>query len=112
MAEGFALYYGAGKLEVYSAGSRPSGEVNPQAVKVMAEAGIDISAQRSKGFNDLPIRQFDYAVTLGCQDICPLVPAERHIEWEIEDPAGKDSETFRRVRDEIKEKVMGLLGRE
>jgi arsenate reductase (thioredoxin) len=109
MAEGFAKALGAGKIKAFSAGSKPSGRVNPDAVTVMAEEGIDIAAYVSKGFTDLNMKHFDTVVSMGCHDICPFVPADRHIEWAIEDPAGKDLTVFRKVRDEIKAKVVGLI---
>ena len=89
MAEGFARHVGKYLLEVYSAGSKPSGIVNATAIEVMHELGIDISQQKSKGFNDLPTKNFDYVVTMGCKDVCPFVPGNEHIEWKIEDPKGK-----------------------
>jgi arsenate reductase len=109
IAEGWARHLGKGALEAYSAGSKPSGKVNPDAVKVMSEAGIDISGQPSKGFLDLPVKEFDYVVTMGCKDVCPFVPAKKHIEWQIEDPKGKDLDFFRKARDVIKMKVIGLI---
>lgn len=109
MAEGFAKYFSKGNLEVFSAGSKPKGEINPLAVEVMKEIGIDISGQISKGFSDLPVRNFDYVITLGCKDICPFFPADRHIEWQIDDPQGKDINFFRKVRDQIKDKVKLLI---
>jgi protein-tyrosine-phosphatase len=109
MAEGFARHLGQVVLEAYSAGSKPSGKINPLAVEVMREAGMDIHNQRSKGFNELAVKKFDYTVTLGCQDICPFVPADKHIEWDIEDPKGKDIEFFRKARDRIREKVVELI---
>ncbi|MDD5408737.1 MAG: arsenate reductase ArsC [Candidatus Omnitrophica bacterium] len=109
MAEGFANALGALKLESYSAGSRPGGKVNSDAIKVMQEIGIDISAAKSKGFNDLSVKEFDYVVTMGCKDICPFVPAKEHIDWQIEDPKGKGEEFFRKIRDMIKEKVESLI---
>ncbi|MFA4992379.1 MAG: arsenate reductase ArsC [Candidatus Omnitrophota bacterium] len=109
IAEGFAKALGGLKLEVYSAGSKPGGKVSPDAVKVMREIGIDISTAKSKGFNDLPAKEFDYVVTMGCKDICPLVPAKEHIDWNIEDPKGKDEKFFRKTRDLIKEKVESLI---
>jgi len=109
MAEGFARFYGKGRVEAYSAGSKPSGRVNETAVQVMKEVGIDISSQESKGFDALPDREFDMVVTMGCGDECPLVPAKRRIDWKIRDPKGKSIEIFREVRDEIKEKVLELI---
>jgi protein-tyrosine-phosphatase len=109
MAEGFARILGKDIVEPYSAGSHPSGKINPDAVKVMQESGIDLTAQRSKGFRDLPVRDFDYVVTLGCQDVCPFMPSRKHVEWDIEDPKGKSIYFFRSVRDKIEQKVKSLL---
>ena len=105
MAEGFAKVFGKGIMEAYSAGSKPSGKINPLAIEVMQEIGIDISNQKSKGFEALPIKNFDYVITLGCQDICPFVPAKEHIEWQIPDPKDKNIDDFRRIRDKIKERI-------
>jgi len=109
IAEGFSKILGKNVIEAYSAGSRPSGNVNPTAVKVMQEIGIDIFNQKSKGFTDLPVKEFDYVVTLGCQDVCPFVPAKEHLDWQISDPKNKKIEFFRNVRDEIKNKVGKLI---
>lgn len=109
MAEGFAKIIGQDVVMAYSAGSRPSGEVNPIAIEVMKEAGIDISGAVSKGFDDLPTKDFNFAVTLGCKDSCPFVAAEKHIQWEIEDPKGKGIEVFRETRDTLKKEVQALL---
>ncbi len=109
MAEGFAKVLGKGRIESYSAGSRPSGKVNPDAVKTMQEAGVDISGAKSKGFSDLGIREFDYVITMGCRDLCPFVPARKHLDWQIDDPQGKDSEYFRKTRELIREKVESLI---
>ncbi len=76
MAEGWARFFAKGLVEIYSAGSKPSGKINPDAAHVMAEAGVDISSQKSKGFNELPIKKFDYVITMGCKDVCALVPAD------------------------------------
>lgn len=109
MAEGFARDLGKDIIESYSAGSNPSGKINPDAVKVMAEEGIDISSQRSKGFEGLPVKKFDFAITLGCEDTCPFVASVKHIEWNIEDPKGKDIESFRKARNDIKKKVKNFI---
>ena len=109
MAEGFARKSAQGKIEVQSAGSKPSGKVNETAIEVMKEAGIDISDQRSKGFDELGKENFDYVITMGCGDVCPFVPAKHRIEWDIADPKGKPIEAFRETRDMIERKVEKLL---
>ncbi len=109
IAEGFARKYGGDRVEAYSAGSKPSGVVNPDAIRVMGEIGIDISKNVSKGFADLPVKNFDYVVTMGCQDVCPFIPARENIAWQIEDPKGKPPEVFRCIRDEIGNQVKALL---
>ncbi len=108
MAEGFARSLGEGLWHAYSAGSRPSGVVNPTAVMVMKEIGIDITSYDSKGFDDLPVKKFDLVVTLGCGDQCPFVPADQHIDWKIPDPKNKDLAFFRDVRDLISQHIKQL----
>jgi arsenate reductase len=109
MAEGFARMLGGGLIEVFSAGSRPSGVINPEAIAAMKEVGIDISQQCSKGFKDLPRQGLDYVVTMGCQDVCPFFPAKEEFVWDIPDPKGQGPEFFRTVRDQIKNQVVQLL---
>ena len=109
MAEGFAEALGQEEVEVYSAGSRPSFQVDPLAIEVMKEKGIDLSARRPKGLNDLPPIQMDYLITMGCEEACPAIPAKKVIGWEIPDPKGKSLDTFRNIRDMIEEKVRTLL---
>jgi arsenate reductase (thioredoxin) len=109
MAEGFARVLGGDKVEAYSAGSRPSGVVNPEAIAAMKEVGIDISQQTSKGFKDLPRQDLDYVVTMGCQDVCPFFPAKQELDWDIPDPKGRGQAVFREVRDLIRSQVLSLL---
>lgn len=109
MAEGFARHLAKKSIEVYSAGSRPSFKVDLNAIKVMEEIGIDISAKKPKRFNQLPIKKFDYVVILGYKGTCPFMPTERYIEWHIEDPKDKDLDFYRKVRDQIKHKVEELI---
>ena len=109
MAQGFAEAIGKGKLEVYSAGSRPSSQIDPLVIEVMKEKGIDLSARRPKGLNDLPPIEMDFLVTMGCEETCPALLARKIIEWEIPDPKGKSIEVFRSVRDMIENKVRSLL---
>ena len=109
MAEEFANAFGQGKLEVYSAGSRPSLEIDPLVIEVMKEKGIDLTAKRPKGLNDLPPIEMDYLITMGCEETCPAVLAKKIIEWKIPDPKGKSIDFFREVRDIIEGKVKSLL---
>jgi glutathione/glutaredoxin type arsenate reductase len=109
IAEGFAKNFGKNKVEVFSAGSNPSGKVNPVAIEVMKEIGLDISQQYSKSFKELPYREFDYVITMGCGDVCPFVPAKERIEWDIPDPQGESIEKFREVRDQIKKILTEFL---
>ena len=89
MAEGFAEALGQGKMEVYSAGSRPSSSIDPLVIQVMKEKGIDLSSKRPKSLNELPSTEMDYLVTMGCEETCPAVLSKKTIEWEIPDPKGK-----------------------
>ncbi|OGP96364.1 MAG: hypothetical protein A2157_15920 [Deltaproteobacteria bacterium RBG_16_47_11] len=109
MAEGFAEVFGQGELEVYSAGSHPSSQIDPMVIEVMKEKGIDLSGKRTKGLNDLPPIEMDYLITMGCEETCPAVLAKKIIEWEIPDPKGKSIQVFREVRDLIEDKVKSLL---
>ena len=89
MAEAFARIHGAGQVEAYSSGSRPSGVVNPKAIASMREKGYDLSAHRSKGLTDLPQIEWDAVVTMGCGDECPYIPGKRYIDWDLTDPADR-----------------------
>ncbi|MBI4726247.1 hypothetical protein HY768_03310 [candidate division TA06 bacterium] len=109
MAEAFAKSFGAGVITAYSAGSSPSGLVNPWAITVMREKGLDISSARSKGFRDLPVSQVNYLVTMGCQDVCPVFPTTKQVEWKLPDPKGQPVEFFRCVRDDIEKKVKEFI---
>ena len=109
MAEAFARMHGAGKVEAQSAGSRPSGRVNPKAIEAMKEVGYDLTRHTSKGLDGFNGQEFDAAVTMGCGDECPLVVARRRLEWQIPDPREMSPEQFRQVRDLIESKVKDLL---
>jgi protein-tyrosine-phosphatase len=109
MAEAFARMHGAGLVEAYSAGSRPSGRVNPQAVEAMRERGYDLSGHHSKSLADLTGIDFDVAVTMGCGDECPFIRAVSRQDWNIPDPRDLSPERFREVRDMIEQKVRALL---
>jgi arsenate reductase (thioredoxin) len=109
MAQAFANIYGKDRVEAYSAGSRPSGKVNPKAIAAMKELDYDLSRHQSKSLDELPDVTFDYAITMGCGDTCPLVRAKNRLDWNIPDPRDMNEEDFRKVRDLIGEKVAELL---
>ncbi|HTU21984.1 MAG TPA: arsenate reductase ArsC [Gemmataceae bacterium] len=109
MAEAFARLHGAGRIEAFSAGSRPSGRVNPRAVQFMREVGCDLTTQDSKSLDRFNGTEIDVAVTMGCGDACPLVLARRREEWNIPDPKELPDDDFRKVRDLIERKVKELL---
>ena len=109
MAQAFAKIWGGEEVEAYSAGSRPSGKINPKAIAAMAELGYDLSTHNSKSLDEIPAIQFDYVVTMGCGDACPWVPALHRIDWQIPDPREMDSTAFNAVRDLISEKVKELI---
>jgi arsenate reductase len=109
MAQAFAEKIGRGRLEVYSAGSRPASQIDPAIVEVMKEKGIDLSSRQPKGLSDLPPAEMDYLITMGCEETCPAVPAKKIVEWQIPDPKGKSIDFFREIRDLIEGKVKTLL---
>lgn len=106
MAEAFARMAG---VEAYSAGSRPSGKINPNAIAAMKELGYNLSAHWSKGLDELPKKRYDVAVTMGCGDECPNIDANRREAWDIPDPKDMQLSEFREVRDLIRRKVHELL---
>lgn len=109
MAAGFMEHHGAGRVEVLSAGSAPKESINQIAVEVMAEKGIDISDRRPKVLTNESVQASDVVITMGCGDACPFYPGKRYEDWSLEDPAGKDTETVRRIRDQIEVQVKKLL---
>ena len=98
-----------GRVRVISAGSEPADQLNPAVVEAMGEVGIDISSERPKGLEDEMVRESDVVITMGCGDACPIYPGKRYEDWELEDPAGKDLETVRAIRDEIERRVDELI---
>ncbi|HEV2471421.1 MAG TPA: arsenate reductase ArsC [Chthonomonadales bacterium] len=109
MAEAFARIYSAGRMEPHSAGSRPSGRINPKAVESMRELGYDLNTHSSKSPEDIPKEEYDVLVTMGCGDVCPFVRAKQRIEWNIPDPKEMAPGEFREVRDLIGRLVQALL---
>ena len=109
MAAGFLTQLSGGEVEVRSAGSLPGDQVNPSAVAVMAEVGIDISDQTPKVLTTDAVQASDVVITMGCGDACPIFPGKRYLDWDLEDPAGQGVEAVRPIRDEIKTCVQALL---
>lgn len=110
MSEAFARIHGGRDVEAYSAGSKPSGIVNPKAIAAMKEIGYDLSVHDSKSLDDVKqYAPFDAVVTMGCGDACPWMPAKRFVDWQIPDPKHLEPEAFNKIRDMIGEKVKGLL---
>ena len=109
MAAGFAREAGAGRVEVFSGGSEPAGAVNPAAVAVMAEVGIDIAGFVPQRFTDDLLARVDVVVTMGCGDTCPYVPGKRYVDWPLDDPKGRPVDEVRRIRDEIRALVEELV---
>lgn len=109
MAEAFARLHGGDRVLAFSAGSRPSGRVNPKAIDAMRQRGYDLSTHASKSLDALPEGVFDAVVTMGCGDACPHVPARSRHDWQIPDPRELEGEAFSRVRDTIERQVLDLL---
>jgi protein-tyrosine-phosphatase len=111
MAEAFARLHGGELVEPFSAGSKPSGKVNPRAIESMKEIGYDLSTHSSKSLTDIPAGEYAAAITMGCGDACPLVNARIREDWGIPDPKELPPDGFREVRDLIEQKVKDLLER-
>jgi arsenate reductase len=109
MAEAFARIHGGDRIEAYSAGSGPSGTINPKAIASMKEIGYDLSRHQSKSSSEIPDIEFDFVATMGCGDACPFVRAKQREDWNIPDPKAMPPEDFRAVRDLIETKVKAAL---
>ena len=110
MSQAFAKILGGENVEAYSAGSKPSGIVNPKAIAAMKELGYDLSKHESKSLKDVAqFAPFDAVVTMGCGDACPWMPAKKFIDWEIPDPKNMEPDEFNKIRDQIRDKVKELL---
>ncbi|MEW2132697.1 arsenate reductase ArsC [Streptomyces sp. NPDC005435] len=109
MAAAFLAHLSEGRIEVRSAGSAPAGSVNPAVVQAMAEAGIDLSAEVPKILTPEAVQTSDVVVTMGCGDTCPYFPGKRYLDWRVPDPAGQGVAAVRPIRDEIRERVRGLI---
>src|SRR5215204_3346483 len=110
MSQAFAKMIGGENVEAYSAGSKPSGIVNPKAIAAMKELGYDLSKHESKSLKDVEqFAPFDAVVTMGCGEACSCMPAKKFIDWEIPDPKNLEPSAFNKVRDLIRDKVKELL---
>jgi len=109
MAAGYLRALGGDAVDVLSAGSEPKETINPVAVRAMAEEGIDVSGATPRLLTTDAVLEADVVITMGCGDACPVFPGKRYEDWELEDPAGKDLETVRSIRDEIRMRVEALL---
>src|SRR6478672_13765113 len=110
MAAGLLEKLADGRVHVRTAGSDPADQINPAVVVAMSEVGVDLSKEFPKPLTDEAVRAADAVITMGCGDACPVYPGKRYEDWELEDPAGKDLDTVRRIRDQIAERVQSLLG--
>jgi arsenate reductase (thioredoxin) len=109
MAAGLLELRSDGRIDVRSAGSAPADELNPAVVSVMAELGVDLSRESPKLLTDSALHAADVVVTMGCGDACPIYPGKRYEDWALDDPAGQDVATVRRIRDEIDGRVQRLI---
>lgn len=110
MSQAFAIIHGGKAIEAYSAGSKPSGIVNPKAIAAMKEIGYDLSTHDSKSLQEVEhFAPFDAVVTMGCGDACPWMPAKQFIDWHIPDPKHMEPGEFNKIRDLISEKVKNLI---
>ena len=109
MAAGYLTALAAGRIEVRSAGSLPGDAINPVAVAVMAEEGIDIATQTPKILTTQAVQASDVVITMGCGDACPIFPGKRYEDWNLDDPAGQPIDTVRRIRDDIRGRIRQLI---
>jgi len=109
MAAGLLKLRSEGRIQVRSAGSAPAEEINPYAVVALEELGVDMGEAFPKPLTDEVVRAADVVVTMGCGDACPIYPGKRYEDWELDDPAGQDLETVRRIRDELDRRVQRLI---
>jgi arsenate reductase len=109
MAAGYMTALSNGAVEVRSGGSEPGTEINPMAIAVMAEEGIDISREVPQLMTTEQVRDSDVVITMGCGDVCPIFPGKRYEDWELTDPKGKSLDEVRPIRDDIKARITALL---
>jgi arsenate reductase len=110
MAAGLLKLRSDGRIHVRSAGSAPAEEINPAVVEAMQELGVDMEEEFPKPLTDEVVRAADVVITMGCGDACPIYPGKKYADWELDDPAGRDVETVRRIRDDLDQRVQVLIG--
>jgi arsenate reductase len=110
MAAGWLRHLAGDRVRVYSGGSEPASALNPAAVEVMAEEGVDLTGQVPRRWTDAVLDEVDVVVTMGCGDACPVLPGKRYEDWALEDPAGRPADAVRPIRDEIRRRVEELMG--
>ena len=110
MAAGLVKLRSEGRIHVRSAGSDPANEINPAVVEAMEELGVDLNEEFPKPLTDEVVRAADVVITMGCGDACPIYPGKKYEDWELDDPAGQNLETVRRIRDELDGRVQKLIG--
>lgn len=109
MAAGYLRHFAGDRIQVLSAGSAPADSINAVAVEVMAEEGIDISANTPQLLSVDSVRASDVVITMGCGDACPVFPGKRYEDWELADPAGQGADAVREIRDDIKARIVALI---
>ena len=110
MAAGYLLHLAGDRIDVRSAGSAPAESVNPAAVAAMLEEGIDIRDRTPRILTDADVQASDVVITMGCGDTCRFYPGKRYEDWVLDDPAGQGVEAVRPIRDEIRRRVVALIG--
>jgi arsenate reductase (thioredoxin) len=109
MAAALLEHHAGGRVRVRSAGTEPSDAIDPNVVAAMAERGLDVAAARPRGLRDDDLRDADVVITMGCGDACPVVPATRYLDWDLQNPAGRPLAEIRPIRDDIERRVVDLL---
>jgi len=110
MAAALLDHHAQGRVAVLSAGSEPTDRINPAVVEVMNELNLDLSQEFPKPLTDESVQAADVVITMGCGDACPFYPGKRYLDWDLEDPAGKDVDTVQKIRDDIDNRVRELIG--
>jgi len=109
MAAGFLKHLAGDRIDVLSAGSQPADQINQVAVQAMAEIGIDIAGEQPKVLTSDAVQESDVVITMGCGDECPFFPGKRYEDWKLDDPAGQGIESVRPIRDDIRQRIEGLI---